>query len=129
MKSFHSINSLGLILIALITLGIQQFVFPIQSWLYLAAMFFYALNALIYAMFKRNVQRSRAVVNNVMISSMLRLFLSIAFLVIYLLATPYIDKVSVIIFLFYYLFFTAFEIYYLVYKLRPQNKGNANIEK
>lgn len=118
------------VVISLIAVGVtvifQLFILKsLQNWLYLAIALFFGLNFLVFWFFNRNNAKSISFVNNVMISSMLRLFGSLGFFICYLLLTSYIDKASVIFFLFYYLLFFAFEIYYLVYKLRPQNQSNA----
>jgi hypothetical protein len=51
----------------------------------------------------------------------LRLFFCLIFLVIYLISNPQHDPVFVLSFMMLYLFYTMFEIYFLVYKLRREN--------
>ncbi len=123
MKKLNSIQLSGVALLLCVVLtGITQlFIYVnLQLWLYPAAFFFFLLNVLISRIFIKNNHKPTAAVNNMMISSVVRLFGSLAFLLGYFLLSSRIDKVSVIFFLFYYLFFMAFEIYYLVYNLRPR---------
>lgn len=121
------LNLIVLLLAVVLTFVSKQFFLPnLQNWLYGGAFFFFLLNILIYYIFSKNNKRVTASVNNMMISSILRMFLSIAFILSYLLLTSKIDKASVIFFLFYYLLFMAFEIYYLVYNLRPRKPEGIN---
>lgn len=123
MRKMSSIQLSGLaLLLCLVLTGITQLSIytDLQTWLYPAALFFFGLNVIISTIFLKNDKKPTAAVNNMMISSVIRLFGSIAFLLGYFLLSTRIDKVSVIFFLFYYLFFMAFEIYYLVYNLRPR---------
>ena len=123
MKPFLKNNTIALLIAVSLTYLVQNFLAPnLQDWLYLAILFFFSLNLLVVWLFSINKNKARVFVNNVMISSMLRMFTSLGFIIAYLLLTSIIDKASVIFFLFYYLLFTAFEIYYLVYKLRPENQ-------
>lgn len=123
MNPFLKNNTIALLIAVSLTYLVQKFLAPnLQDWLYLAILFFFSLNLLVVWLFSINNNKARVFVNNVMISSMLRMFSSLGFITAYLLLTSIIDKASVIFFLFYYLLFTAFEIYYLVYKLRPENQ-------
>ena len=123
MKPFLKNNTIALLIAVSLTYLVQNFLAPnLQDWLYLAILFFFSLNLLVVWLFSINKNKARVFVNNVMISSMLRMFTSLGFIIAYLLLTSIIDKASVIFFLFYYLLFTAFEIYYLVYKLRPEKQ-------
>lgn len=122
--SFIQLNLVALSIAVLVTAVCQLFVWSsLQNWLYLAISFFFTVNLVIYYIFIKNNKNSRAAVNNVMISSIIRLFSSILFIIGYFLVTENVDKASVVFFLFYYFLFMAFEIYFLVYKLRPQNQG------
>jgi hypothetical protein len=123
-SSFLKLNLVPLGISFLLTFVFKQWIVKdIQFWAYLGILFYFGLNWVIYFVFIKNNKSSRAAVNNVMISSMIRLFSSIIVIIAYLLAVPVVSKATVIFFLFYYLLFMAFEIYFLVYKLRPQNKG------
>lgn len=122
--NFIQLNVAALIIAAIVTLVCRfAIIETLQNWLYLAMVFFFLVNLIIYSIFIKNNKNSRAAVNNVMISSIIRLFSSISFIVVYFLSTKTVDKASVIFFLFYYFLFMAFEIYFLVYKLRPENQG------
>ncbi len=94
---------------------------PFITWFALAYYFLLtvAVHAITFPAFKNN---SKAFISIFMGSQGLRMFFSIAILILYLIFTPQISIQFVVYFLFLYLFFAAFEIYLLLSNLRTDFK-------
>ncbi|MBC7387608.1 MAG: hypothetical protein H7329_00210 [Opitutaceae bacterium] len=94
---------------------------PFITWFALA--YYFLLTATVHAItfpaFKNN---SKAFISIFMGSQGLRMFFSIALLIVYLIFTPIISIQFVVYFLFLYLLFAAFEIYLLLSNLRTDFK-------
>ena len=94
---------------------------PFITWFALA--YYFLLTVTVHAItspaFKNN---SKAFVSIFMGSQGLRMFFSVALLILYLIFTPVISIQFVVYFLFLYLLFAAFEIYLLLSNLRTDFK-------
>ena len=67
------------------------------------------------------MEKNRFFTNRFFLTMGIRLILTILFLLIYLISNPQRDPIFVISFMLLYLFYTMFEINYLVSKLRREN--------
>lgn len=91
------------------------------AFIWIAVTFFYLLTLLLYSMAMMGLKRSQKTFTVSVLGSMtLRFIFSILFLVIYLIINPEKNKAFIISFLLLYLFYTIFEIFQLVRKLRPE---------
>jgi 4-hydroxybenzoate polyprenyltransferase len=91
------------------------------SFIWIAVAFFYLLTLILYSMAMMGLKRSQKTFTVSVLGSMtLRFIFSVLFLVIYLIINPEKNKAFIISFLFLYLFYTIFEIFQLVRKLRPE---------
>lgn len=90
-------------------------------FIWIAVAFFYLLTLALYSMAMMGLKRSQKTFTVSVLGSMtLRFIFSLLFLVIYLIINPEKNKAFIISFLFLYLFYTIFEIFQLVRKLRPE---------
>jgi 4-hydroxybenzoate polyprenyltransferase len=91
------------------------------TFIWTAVGFFYLLTFILYAMAMMGLKQSQKTFTVSVLGSMtLRFIFSVLFLVIYLIINPEKNKAFIISFLFLYLFYTIFEIFQLVRKLRPE---------
>ncbi len=91
------------------------------TFIWIAVGFFYLLTFILYAMAMMGLKQSQKTFTVSVLGSMtLRFIFSVLFLVIYLIINPEKNKAFIISFLFLYLFYTIFEIFQLVRKLRPE---------
>jgi len=119
---YIKVNIILTLALASITFALQATVLPrLQNWLYLALAFFLVLNIVLGVVAHRAGLNDRQATTNSMLTTIIRLFSCLIFILIYLLVSDVKDIVSVIFFLFYYFLYMGFEIYYLVHKLRVQN--------
>ena len=89
--------------------------------IWIALTFFFVLTLVLYRMAMMGLKRSQKTFTISVLGSMtLRFIFSLLFLVIYLIINPEKNKAFIISFLFLYLFYTIFEIFQLVRKLRPE---------
>jgi len=118
---YIKINVILTLSLAAITFVLQATVLErLQNWLYLALMFFLILNTVLGLIAHKPGLNDRQATTNSMLTTIIRLFSCLIFILIYLMVSDIKDIVSVIFFLFYYLLYMVFEIYHLVHKLRVQ---------
>jgi hypothetical protein len=90
---------------------------------WLALLFFFLLTVIMVNMTIRAEAKSNSrFVTGTMGTKGLRMLLCILFIVVYLVTTPKRDVYFIVYFFILYLFFTMFEIVYLIYKLRADKK-------
>ena len=91
-------------------------------WATLAFFMVLSAGSYYYALAAREASNNRFVGRFLAVTGF-RIILSAIFLAIYLIISAERDQVFVLTFMCLYLFFTIFEIYHLVTKLRPENKS------
>ncbi len=91
------------------------------NFVWYALIFFTALTYIIYLIASMGVNRgNKTFIMTAFGTMIIRLLASVFFIAIYLLVTPEKNLSLIVSFLTFYLFFTIFEIYHLVRKLRPE---------
>lgn len=125
MKSDKFYMQLGILtlLFAILIYVIQEFLSLVRmgSYIWYALGFFCLLTAVIYAIANMGSKASSKTFSTMVFAGMgLRMFFSILFIVIYLIFNPEWTKEFIVGFLILYSFYTMFEIYHLVTKLRTE---------
>ena len=102
-----------------------------QFWFWAALLFYFIAGLVIGIRTQKAVtsESNSQFFTGVMGGTGIRMFLSLLFMGIYLITSSLKSKQVVIYFLFLYLFFTIFEIYQLVRKLRPEKESEVDNTK
>lgn len=120
-SSYNKVNLLVTMVLVVITFALQATILPrLQNWLYIALAFFLLLNIVLGLVAHKAGLNDRQATTHSMLTTIIRLFSCLFFILIYLLVSDVKDIVSIIFFLFYYFLYMGFEIYHLVHKLRVQ---------
>lgn len=114
------------VLLAAATFGLFYFIDTTeQNWFWSALVFYILLGLGIGWMTQRSVNSSNsAFFRGVMGATGLRMILCVLFLAIYLIISDIKAKEFIVYYLILYLFFTIFEIYQLVSKLRTEKRSS-----
>ena len=117
------------VLLAAATAGLLYFIDTSEDgWFWGALIFYIVLGLGIGWITQRSVNSSNsAFFRGVMGATGLRMILCVLFLAIYLIISDIKAKEFIVYYLILYLFFTIFEIYQLVSKLRAEKRSNLDI--
>ncbi len=118
------------LLLSIIIYVLQQYTTLIPNGTWIVFGFFFAVSFLIFLLSHFVLKTSPATsIRLLIITLMIRLFLSFGFFVIYVSATGNTSVSFAVIFMILYLLFTVFENYHLVINLRPDSKKDSIRDK